>query len=127
MQSALFRGFNLESLRALAQLYIDHGFLSQNEADLFLTDIPVLGEHDEQEATVTDQMLADPDCDVGNLVRAPLAESLDNISSTFTPSQQRAFDWVQCQLDLGKPAQAAIVEPAGTGKSYLLKGLIQLQ
>ena len=31
-------------------------------------DIPVLDEHDEQEATVTDQMLADPDCDMGNLV-----------------------------------------------------------
>ena len=55
MQSALSRGFNLESLRALARLYTDHGFLSQNEADLFLADIPVLGEHDEQEATVTDQ------------------------------------------------------------------------
>ena len=46
MQSALSRGFNLESLRALAQLYIDHGFLTQNEADLFLADIPLLGEHD---------------------------------------------------------------------------------
>ena len=43
MHSALSRGFNLESLRALAQLYIDHGFHTQNEADLFLADIPVLG------------------------------------------------------------------------------------
>ena len=50
--------------------YIDHGFVNHNEADLFLADISVLGEHDEQEATVTDQnlMLADPDCDMGNLV-----------------------------------------------------------
>ena len=38
-----------------------------NEADLLLADIPVL-EHDEQEATVTDQMLADPHCDMGNLI-----------------------------------------------------------
>ena len=51
MQCALSKGFNLESLRTLAQLYIDHGFLSQDEADLFLADIPTLGEHDEQEAT----------------------------------------------------------------------------
>ena len=126
MQSALSRGFNLESLRALAQLYIDHGFLSQNEADLFLADIPVLGEHDEPEATVTDQMLAVPDCDMGNLVTTPISESLDNMISTFTPSQKRAFEWVQCQLNMGKPLQVAIVGPAGTGKSYLLKGLIQL-
>ena len=126
MQSALSRGFNLESLRTLAQLYIDHGFLSQNEADLFLADIPVLGEHDEQEATVTDQMLADPDCDMGNLVTTPINESLDYMISTFTPSQKRAFEWVQCQLDLNKSLQVAVVGPAGTGKSYLLKGLIQL-
>ena len=33
---------------------------------------------------------------------------------------------MQCQLELGKPVQAAIVGPAGTGKSYLLRGLIQL-
>ena len=83
MQSALSRGFNLESLRTLAQLYIDHGFLSQNEADLFLADIPVLGEHDEQEATVTDQMIADPDCNMGNLVTTPINESMDYMISTF--------------------------------------------
>ena len=120
------RGFNLESLRTLVHLYIDHGFLSQNEADVFLVDIPVLGEHDEQEATVTDQMLEDPDSDMGNLVTTSINESLDYMISTFTPSQKRAFEWVQCQLELNKPLQVAIVGPAGTEKSYLLKGLIQL-
>ena len=123
MQSALSQGFNLDSLRTLAQLYIDHGFLSQNEADLFLADIPILGEHDEQEATVTDQMLADPNCDMGNLVTAPINESLHYMISTFTPSQKRAFEWVQCQLDLNKPLQIAVVGPAGTGKVMPLEGV----
>ena len=36
--------------------------------------------------------------------------------STFTPAKKGAFEWVQCQ-------QFAIVGP---GKSYVLKGLIQL-
>ena len=117
------RGFNLESLRALAQLYIDHSFLTQNEADLFLADIPVLVEHDEQEATVRPN--ADADRDMGNLVTTPVNESLDNLVSTFTPSQKRAFEWMEGQLDLNKPLQVAI-GPAGTGKSYLLWGLIQL-
>ena len=84
--AALSKGFNLESLRAIAQLYIDHGFLTENEADLFLADIPILGKY-EQEATVTDQMLADPDCDMGNLVTT-VNESLDNLVSTFTPSKR---------------------------------------
>ena len=71
-------------------------------------------------------MLADPDCDMGNLVTTTVNKSLDNLISTFTPSQKKVFEWVQCQLDLGKPLQVAIVGPAGTGKSYLLKGFIQL-
>ena len=71
-------------------------------------------------------MLADPDCGMGNLVTTPVIESLDNLISTFTPSQKRAFEWFQGQLELGKPLQVAIVGPAGTGKSYLLRGLIQL-
>ena len=87
---------------------IDHGFLVQNEADLFLADIPVLGEH-EQKATVTDQMLADLHCDVGNLVTTPINKSLDYVISTFTPSLKRAFEWVQCQLDLNKPLPSAAV------------------
>ena len=56
-QSAISRGFHTDQLRSLAQLYIEHGFLSDEEADIFWSDIPVLGEHDEPEATVTDQML----------------------------------------------------------------------
>ena len=71
-------------------------------------------------------MLADPDYDMDNLVTTPVNESLDNLISTFTPLRKRAFEWVQGQLELGKPLQVAIVGPAGTGKSYLLRGLIQM-
>ena len=71
-------------------------------------------------------MLADTDCNMGNLVTTPVNELLDNLVSTFTPSQKRAFEWVEGQLDLHKPLQVAIVGPAGTGRLYLLRGLIQL-
>ena len=47
LRSAIFRGFHTDQLKSLAQLYIDHGFLPEEEADTFLTDIPVLGESDE--------------------------------------------------------------------------------
>ena len=36
---------------------------------------------------------------------------------TFTPSQKRVFEWVQCRLN---SLQVAVVGPAGTGKSYVL-------
>lgn len=51
LQSAISRTFHTDNLRSLAQLYIEHGFLSEDEADAFLSDIPVLGEHDVPEAT----------------------------------------------------------------------------
>ena len=59
MQSAVSRGFHTDSLRKLAQVYVEHGFLTDDEADIFLNDIPVLGEKDESEATVHDHMLHD--------------------------------------------------------------------
>ena len=43
LQSAISRGFPTDQLRLLAQLCIEHG-LSEDEADTFLSDIPVLGE-----------------------------------------------------------------------------------
>ena len=37
MQSGISRGFSVEALRSLAQLYNDNGFLTHAEADTFLT------------------------------------------------------------------------------------------
>ena len=43
MQSAI----STNALRELAKVYMDHGFLTENEADIFLSEIPVLGETEE--------------------------------------------------------------------------------
>ena len=54
LQAAISRGFHTDQLRSLAQLYVEHGFLTDDEIDAFFSNIPVLGEHDnEAEATVT--------------------------------------------------------------------------
>lgn len=57
MQSAVSRGFHTDALRELAQVYIEHGFLCEDEADMFLSEIPVFGESEESQCTVSDQML----------------------------------------------------------------------
>lgn len=49
-----------------------HGFLSDDEADIFLSEIPVLGEREETETTVSDQLLQTASSDMGNLVLHPL-------------------------------------------------------
>ena len=59
-------------------------------------------------------------------IRDSHASNLTSIISTFTESQSRAFKWVENQLAASKQITAAIVGPAGTGKSYLLPGLIEL-
>ena len=126
LQSAISRGFHTDQLRSLAQLYIEHGFLSEEEADTFLSDIPILGEQDEPEATVTDQMLNHPHSDMGDLLPTSSGVDLSTFVSTFTESQLRAYRWVEGQFNQNKQVRAAIVGPAGTGKSYLLNGLIEL-
>lgn len=126
LQSAISRGFHTDQLRSLAQLYVEHGFLSDDEADAFLSDIPVLGEHDETEAKVTDTMLGDPQSDLGDLVPPAADVDVQNFINTFTESQLRAYRWVEGQFEQGRQVHATIVGPAGTGKSYLLKGLIEL-
>ena len=98
LQSAISRGFHTDQLRSLAQLYVEHDFLSDGEADAFLSDIPVLGEHDESETTVTDTMLGDPQTDMGDLIPSTCGVDLDNFITTFTDSQLRVYRWVEGQL-----------------------------
>ena len=126
LQSAISRGFHTDALRSLAQLYIEHGFLSEDEAETFLTDIPVLGERDEPEATVSDQMLRDPQSDMGNLVHFATNHDLNSMVETFTESQLRAYRWIENEFNENRQVFAAIVGPAGTGKSHFLTGLIEL-
>ena len=86
LQSANSRGFHTDQSRSLAQLYIEPGFLSEDEADTFLSNIPVLGEHDEPEATVTDQMLNHPHSDTGCLLPTSSSVDLSTFVDTFTES-----------------------------------------
>lgn len=102
--------------------------MSAEEADTFLTDMPVLGERDEPEATVSDQMLNDPHSDLGKLVHFITNPDLNSMIQTFTESQLRAYRWIENEFNENNQVFAAIVHvgPAGTGKSYLLNGLIEL-
>ena len=67
-------------------------------------------------------MLDTESSDLGNLVPRVSPVSLDDHVQTFTESQSRAFQWVKDKLEGSQKVYAAILGPAGTGKSYLLKG-----
>ena len=73
---------------------------------------------------MSDQMLDAETCDLG--ISGTSETPLEDLVGTFTESQLRAYRWIESQLNGGKQVNAAVVGPAGTGKSYLLKGLIEL-
>ena len=69
LQSALSRGFSIENIRSLAKLYVEHKFLTDDEAHAFLADVPTFGENNfEPQAEITDQLLGNPSTDLGDLV-----------------------------------------------------------
>ena len=123
LHTAVSKGFKYEELKTLVQLFVDHEFLSASEGDSFMADIPLGAEADEEEAEVTDTLLTDPGCDYGSL----LPNAKQNVQSyvdTFTPSQQAAFEWLTGKLQCGDKLSAAIIGPAGTGKSYVLNAVV---
>ena len=71
-------------------------------------------------------MLTGPQSDLGNLFHFTTNPDLDSMVSTFTESQLRAYRWIENEFSDNRQVFAAIVGPAGTGKSYLLTGLIEL-
>ena len=43
-QSALSRGFHVDSLRELARLYTEHRFITADEADTFMEELPTISD-----------------------------------------------------------------------------------
>ena len=123
LHTAVSKGFKYEELKTLVQLFVDHEFLTASEGDSFMADIPLGAEADEEEAEVTDTLLTDPGCDYGSLL--PNAkQTVQTYADTFTPSQQAAFEWLTGKLQCGDKLSAAIIGPAGTGKSYVLNAIV---
>ena len=123
LHTAVSKGFKYEELKTLVQLFVDHEFLSASEGDSFMADIPLGAEADEEEAEVTDTLLTDPGSDYGSLL--PNAkQNLQSYADSFTPSQQAAFEWLTDKLQSGDKLSAAIIGPAGTGKSYVLNAVV---
>ena len=116
-------GDALSCLHTAVSKGFKYEFLTASEGDSFMADIPLGAEADEEEAEVTDTLLTDPGCDYGSLL--PNAkQTVQTYADTFTPSQQAAFEWLTGKLQCGNKLSAAIIGPAGTGKSYVLNAVV---
>ena len=123
LHTVVSKGFKYEELKTLVQLFVDNKFISANEGDVFMADIPLGAETNEEEAEVTDTLLGDVSNDYGTLLPYTNA-NLQRYKDKYTPSQKRAFEWVTEKIERGKKISAAIVGPAGTGKSFVLNAIV---
>ena len=59
----------MDSLRELVRLYTEYGFITADEADCFMAEVPIIGDSiDETQAHVTDQLLGNPQSDMADLL-----------------------------------------------------------
>ena len=123
LHTVVSKGFKYEELKTLVQLFVDNKFISANEGDVFMADIPLGAETNEEEAEVTDTLLGDVSNDYGTLLPYTNA-NLQRYKDKYTPSQKCAFEWVTEKIERGKKIPAAIVGPAGTGKSFVLNAIV---
>ena len=123
LHNAVSNGFKYEELKTLVQLFVNHDFLTTSEGDSFMADIPLGPQAAEEEAEVTDTLLADPSSEYGSLL-PNTKQNLQSFADTFTPSQEAAFKWLTSKLNSGEKLRAAIIGPAGTGKSYVLNAVV---
>ena len=84
LHTAVSKGFKYEELKTLVQLFVDHNFISANEGDTFMADIPLGADIVEEEAEVTDTLLADPDSEYGTLLPHS-KQNLQSYEDKFTP------------------------------------------
>ena len=100
LHNAVSQGFKYEELKTLVQLFVDHDFLTASEGDSFMADIPLGPQTDEEDAEVTDTLLADPSNEYSSLL-PNVKQNLKSFAGTFTPSQEAAFQWLTSKLDSG--------------------------
>ena len=91
LQSALSRRFHIEYyLRELARLYIEHRFITADEADTFMAEVPTINDSiNEPQAQVTDQLLDNSDSDMGDVLPNRPAFDFSEYQNSFTSGGSR--------------------------------------
>ena len=121
LMDAVKRGFSLENIQSIVKLYVEHQFLGEEEADVFLTTLPTGTSTKEEVREVTDQLLDDQE---GGCLLPPHHVPLEEYTSKFTPSQKRTFDWIANAIQESAQVFAALVGAAGCGKSFVMGAIV---
>ena len=123
LMDAVKRGFSLENIRSIVKMYVEHQFLDEDEADAFLTTLPTGTSSKEEVREVTDQLLDDQE---GGSLLPPHHIPLEEYTSKFTASQQRAFNWLKnCVEQNSSQILVAVIGAAGCGKSFVMGAMVE--
>ncbi|XP_065054148.1 uncharacterized protein LOC135682959 isoform X4 [Rhopilema esculentum] len=127
LQDARQRGFSLARLRKMAQSLRDMDWIGEDEFNTFIDEVTTAHRADavEDEEEVTDADFNPDHADLGNLRVNDNRIDLAEFEQTLSPSQRLAYDYITQFLSTGKQLLTTIVGEAGTGKSYLLKGIME--
>ena len=123
LMDAVKRGFSIENIQSIVKMYVENQFLDEDEADTFLSTLPSGTSSKEKVREVTDQLLDDQD---GSSLLPPHHIPLEEYISKFTPSQQRAFDWLTKVIEQDDyQVLVALVGAAGCGKSFVMGAMVE--
>ena len=126
LHDARERGFSIGKVRHMAQSLKDMQWIGEDEFNLFIQEVETVHNancKDENEVLDADENV--DDADLANLAMNSNQFNLDDVYSTLSPSQQTAYNYVIQSLSTWKQVLTAIIGEAGTGKSYLLKEVVE--
>ena len=126
LHDARQRGFSLDRLRKMAQCLKDMDWIGDDEFNLFIEEVATVhNSHTEDEQEVLDADVDVDHADLANLAMHSNHIDLEEFEASLSPSQLQAYNYIARSLSGGNQVLAAIIGEAGTGKSYLLKGIVE--
>ena len=127
LHDARQRGFSIDRLRKMAQSLKDMEWIGQDEFNMFIDEVETVhNANTECQKEVLDANVDEGEqADLANLAMNINRIDLEEFQSTLTPSQQQAYQYITQSLSTGKQVLTALIGEAGTGKIYLLKGIVE--
>ena len=127
LHDARYRGFSFDRLRRMAQSLLDMNWIGEDEFNVFIDEVAAIRTANEPEDAqeVTDADFNPEHADLADIKMNSNHVDLAKFEEILSPSQKQAYDFITQSLTSGNQLLTAIIGEAGTGKSYLLKGIME--
>lgn len=122
LTSALQRGYSTESITELASKLKGLNWITESDSEGFVSDIHTTFNSivDESELEVFDD-----DTNLNDIFVKSPAKTLFN-SAKLTKSQENVYEWLHNRFSTNQQTLACLTGAVGTGKSYLVKGILNM-